>query len=74
MTTLKGHNFLVYFANTNDEDKVRCKLCNRNLKSKRLFNLKKHLKMLHQLEVIKINAKTFCIIVYKKILCLLLEK
>ncbi|XP_023296508.2 uncharacterized protein LOC111679212 isoform X1 [Lucilia cuprina] len=50
MTTFKGQNFWIYFDSTPEPNKVKCKLCNSTLISKRSFNLRKHLKMLHQLE------------------------
>lgn len=65
MTTFKSQNFLVYFTNIAEEGRVKCKLCNKILMSNRLFNLKQHLKLLHQLEVNKMPKYFVCIIVYK---------
>lgn len=57
MATLKGANFFVYFAPTEVPDMVECKLCKKHLVSKKRFNLKKHLKHAHKIEVIKISYK-----------------
>lgn len=51
MGRMKSTNVWIYFTAVDEEKKVKCKLCYKYLMGKRSYNLKKHLKAAHKIEV-----------------------
>lgn len=55
MTSVVNGNLWIYFAHTDVHERVICKICKKSLLSKRSFNLRKHLKHSHKIEVVIIK-------------------